>query len=240
VRKKLKSEGDLGQKILKLALNSIYGKTAQSIGEEPPFRSYWWAGEITSYTRSRMLLLAVQCDPAPFLIATDGIFCPHPLNVKLGKELGDLEHEEIKNLFIGRAGVYRGRKEDDSYILKTRGFYLKDVVYKEIERGYGYEDDDYIYCYVSKRFTGLGVALQRRDFDKWRKWNTEDRELSFFIRRKHKKRGDLYLTPWSATLDISEPYKAADIVMQEDHLLDPMDQPDIYNDIYSMIGGTRA
>src|SRR5690348_17906092 len=40
--------------VLKLGTNSTYGKTAQSVGSAP-FRSWIWAGNITSGTRAQLL-----------------------------------------------------------------------------------------------------------------------------------------------------------------------------------------
>ena len=61
--------------VIKLGVNSVYGKLAQSVGEDPPFQCWIWAGMITSGTRAQILrALSLHKDPANLLmVATDGI-----------------------------------------------------------------------------------------------------------------------------------------------------------------------
>jgi hypothetical protein len=62
--------------VLKLGVNSVYGKLAQSIGDDPPFQCWIWAGIITSGTRAQILqLLALHKDRKNMLaVATDGVY----------------------------------------------------------------------------------------------------------------------------------------------------------------------
>ncbi len=61
---------------LKLGMNAGYGKTAQSIGEDPAFQSWIWAGMTTATTRGQILRAIMTArDPWNVLtIATDGIY----------------------------------------------------------------------------------------------------------------------------------------------------------------------
>jgi hypothetical protein len=62
--------------VIKLGCNACYGKLAQSIGSNPPFQSWIWAGMITSGTRAQLLqLYSLHRDPANALaMATDGLY----------------------------------------------------------------------------------------------------------------------------------------------------------------------
>ena len=61
--------------VFKLGPNSIYGKLAQSIGEDPPYQSWTWAGLTTSGTRAQLMeAVGRHLDRANVLsLATDGI-----------------------------------------------------------------------------------------------------------------------------------------------------------------------
>jgi hypothetical protein len=107
--------------VIKLGMNSCYGKLAQSVGS-PKFSSWIWAGMITSGTRAQLLqMLALHNEPQNLLMmATDGILTreklspPKPLftatavviNGKI-KPLGGWEYKPAeKGMFIARPGIY--------------------------------------------------------------------------------------------------------------------------------------
>lgn len=110
--------------VIKLGLNSLYGKLAQSIGNAP-FNSWFWAGLITSGTRAQILeFLALHENHYNMLmVATDGIYtledikAPKPrdtgtygaVDKRDGslKPLGGWEHKDIpQGIFAARAGIY--------------------------------------------------------------------------------------------------------------------------------------
>jgi DNA polymerase type B, organellar and viral len=107
--------------VLKLAMNSCYGKLAQSVGNAL-YNSWIWAGMITSGCRAQILdLIGLHKDRSNVLmIATDGVYtrerieCPEPMftgtNVLIDgkrKPLGGWE-EKIHNrgVFVARPGIY--------------------------------------------------------------------------------------------------------------------------------------
>lgn len=102
-RKKL---GGLRGKILKLGLNSLYGKLAQSIGV-PAYANPIYASLITANTR-RMLIDAYASNPdAVVALATDAVFSREPLDVQCGLELGQWERTEFPTgLFVVMPGMY--------------------------------------------------------------------------------------------------------------------------------------
>lgn len=112
-------------RILKLALNSIYGKLAQSVGK-PQYRSIVWAGMITSGTRSRLLETIGPNKHDILACATDGIFCKRKLNMSVAPlsdcRLGSWEGKTHHNTVLVRPGIYWS---DDQ--LKARGLGAKQL-----------------------------------------------------------------------------------------------------------------
>lgn len=174
-----KREGHAGEKVLKLGINSLYGKLAQGVGfndQPPPFQSYFWAGYITSHCRSVMLDLAFVAGDSLVMIATDGIFTSEPLPVMCGIELGNLEGTILTNAFTAQPGVYCATK-DGVEIRKSRGFFAKEIDFDALRMGYREMGDSYIGHYTSTRFIGLGTGLMAKTLDKWRTWETKERKL---------------------------------------------------------------
>jgi hypothetical protein len=103
--------------VVKLAVNSCYGKLAQSIGNAM-FNNWIWAGLITSGTRAQTLdVAALHKDLRNMLmIATDGVkslerlIMPLPVDTQTaetGKPLGGWEEKyEPKGVFLARPGIY--------------------------------------------------------------------------------------------------------------------------------------
>jgi hypothetical protein len=226
-RQRLKDEGHAAEKVVKLALNSVYGKLAQGFGfnSRPRWQNYFWAGYITASTRSKILTAAAHCRN-PLMIATDGLFCGKlPGNVREGRELGKWELGRVPELFTAQAGVYHGQMPEGKEILKSRGFFAAEVDYEALREGWESEGADYIHHYDSRRFIGLGVALQRRDFGVWREWREERRSLLLRPERKGLQ-PDGRLTPHPGPL-VSEPYRPKQSLIDARALdqLQGMDQP---------------
>jgi DNA polymerase family B len=103
---------------IKLALNSLYGKLAQRIGN-PTFQNPIWAGLITAITRAKLNDAIRLTGPANvIMLATDAILTvAKPPPVPVGKGLGEWEAKDYPSLFVVRPGLYwsSGLK------VKTRG-----------------------------------------------------------------------------------------------------------------------
>jgi hypothetical protein len=85
---------------LKLAINSLYGKFAQSIGAAP-YRDYLSAGLITAYTRAKLIEAIGTLPPwerdEVLMLATDGIYTMTPLpKLKIGSALGEWPAPQMK------------------------------------------------------------------------------------------------------------------------------------------------
>lgn len=105
------------EKIIKLGLNSLYGKTAQQVGARvdkegelrlPPFFQLDWAGFVTAGCRARMMEAALQKPHAVIMFATDGLFTTEPLDLycPAEKELGAWEAQEHDGITVVMPGVY--------------------------------------------------------------------------------------------------------------------------------------
>lgn len=94
-------------KVLKLALNSLYGKLAQTIGKAQ-FASRVWAGMITSGTRAQVLRLMLRHKrlDSVLMIATDGLFSTEALEVDQTIVLGGWEHAQHDSIMLIRPGIY--------------------------------------------------------------------------------------------------------------------------------------
>lgn len=114
---------------LKLAINSLYGKTAQSIGSAP-YANPIWAGLITAYTRAKLIDAYREIDSRNLvMLATDGLYSTEPVNVPLGEWLGEWEMKQHAEMFFVQPGIYF--YGDGSGKAKTRG--VKQAVVTKAE-----------------------------------------------------------------------------------------------------------
>jgi hypothetical protein len=94
-------------KVLKLALNSCYGKLAQTIGGAQ-YASRVWAGMITSGTRAQVLKLMMRHKTmdSVLMIATDGLFSTELHDVDPQIVLGGWERDAHESITLVRPGIY--------------------------------------------------------------------------------------------------------------------------------------
>jgi hypothetical protein len=110
-------------RIFKLALASMYGKLAQSVGE-PVYSNPVWAALITGYVRAQLFTAAarVKGGAGVVMLATDGIFTIDPIpDLDIGPNLGQwelIEHEH--GMMVIQSGVYLIHGEDGDKV-KSRG-----------------------------------------------------------------------------------------------------------------------
>lgn len=112
-------------RVVKNAINSGYGKVAQSVGN-PKFASRIWAGIITSGTRAQLLELAVSHTSLSSVkaMATDGLYSTENLTLPSpplsDSSLGSWEKKHAGRMTFVRPGIYWAHKEDDETI-RSRG-----------------------------------------------------------------------------------------------------------------------
>lgn len=181
--------------VLKLALNSLYGKMAQSIGS-PKFANPIWASFITAFCRTQVQSLIHQhdkekrCGEGVAMIATDAIFTCHELDVDDNKELGGCSKEVHPNgIFIVQPGLYfRSSLDADGNVHtpKTRGVPKSKVIeYRDqFERNYQRmrESRDVAEGDVEIRlrsFVGIRQAIHRNNRTVLGQWVPTTKRISF-------------------------------------------------------------
>lgn len=201
-RQQLVKKGNLAELLVKLGLNSLYGKLAQNVGHRgkvPSTQCYVWAGIITSNTRA-MLLSSIRDDPdSALLVATDAVVRTKEIDgVRDDPGLGGWKTTALPDLFIVGNGVYQSRAKAQS------GHW---VTVKEKTRGYSpnfmreYDDNDRLKvdhwvnlrnlaaqsdCFDYKQiqrtdFIALGNSVRDdfAHFDDWRKWITKPHPIYY-------------------------------------------------------------
>lgn len=216
----LKREKHAGEKVLKLGLNSIYGKLAQGAGfqgKPPLFQSFFWAGAITAGTRARVLEIAMSNIDDLIMIATDGIFFKRDSELEITGGLGGLELSTMDDMFVAQAGVYQATVDGDDgkeIYARSRGFFTTEIDFDDLREGFKNEGIVYSGSYSSEkgRFCGLGSSLISKRLGTWRKWVHPERNLSLHPSRKFVKDYDAYpvvdlIPPMFGEAPTSEPYK---------------------------------
>lgn len=185
-RAQLKREKHAGEKVLKLGLNSIYGKVAQGAGFQgrpPLFQSFFWAGMITAGTRARVLDIASTAIDDLIMIATDGIFFKSDPQIPISDGLGGLELSVMEDMFVAQAGVYQATVDGETFG-KARGFFSREIDFDNLRQGFAEHGIGYCGEYDSERFVGLGAAMIRGDMSLWRKWPKTTRKMTLHPSRK--------------------------------------------------------
>jgi len=127
LRQEMVRNGDFGEKVIKLGLNSVYGKLAQSKGRNPRWQQLIWAGLITSGTRAMIMNGIAQNPDAIVKVATDALFSTVPLDLDIDEyKLGAWKSETLYDLLVLGNGVYQSTgssnpKHADG-VAKNRGF----------------------------------------------------------------------------------------------------------------------
>ena len=214
-RLEYKRQGMGAQLALKLAINSFYGKTAQTAGyqrrngRKPPFYNLAYAGLITSWTRARMFDAAMQNPKSVIAIATDGIWATEPLHppfcpdspITIGENLGDWEYEVLNSMTAIQAGVYFAENEKGESVHHYRGFNEGSITEQDVLDAWRRNEQWMVI--PTNRFTTMGSACTSEErFDtQWRVWNSKPRQLTIVPGGKSKR---------IATHDWNEVQNAAD------------------------------
>ncbi len=221
--------------VLKLALNSLYGKTVQSIGK-PRYANPIWGSFITAYTRmmiNNFIHSGVSCRTGTYcgseilMVATDSVATTGLRRAKeyteYERELGGWSKElHPKGMFLVQPGLYFGTSGKEA---KTRG--LPKSVATEYEEDFRrayqrmVERDDVsagIVVIPQTLFVGIRYAIHRKNLKLLGQWiplgelGHEGKVVSFDWKGKRAKTADnegsfLHLFPYTGAPDIvSLPY----------------------------------
>lgn len=181
LRRQWKAEGNAAEWALKLGINSLYGKLAQTVGwnanRKPPFYQLEWAGLITSYTRAYLFDMAMQNPHAIIMFATDGIYATEPLEMDVGDGLGQWEESIHAGITTVQAGVYFVTDDGENWRTWSRGYNPGELSRDAIIAGWNAGTESL--GIPQSRFVTLGSALTGKSIAKdWRAWHTSERSLS--------------------------------------------------------------
>lgn len=180
----------------KLAINSVYGKLAQSRGLRPPYQSWIWSGNITSGCRAQLLeaILAASSPWNVLLLATDGVlsrerlFLPAPRDTgtfSVDKPLGGWDSKVYSSgVFCVRPGIYFPMRptKDQMKEVRARGLGKKNLYkqHKKITRAWRKRECEVKDLEVEigglTRFVGMKTALVKtpsgkinrsKDYGEW-------------------------------------------------------------------------
>ena len=186
-RRQTLEKTDLRRHVIKLGLNSLYGKTAQRVGwggKKPPFHSLVWAGITTSETRAALALATAGNIRSVLSMATDGILSTERLPIDTSNALGGWSGGAYDGAFViqpGVAEVWRGSER----VLKTRGFGPSEVDWEAVKLQYASEGATMTHQYTVRRFVPLKAALGRVDWQaKIGQWLPQTRRLEGLTLRR--------------------------------------------------------
>jgi len=179
---------------IKLAINSLYGKLAQRVGN-PKYSNLIWAGLITALTRSKLNVAILLASPRTdiVMLATDGIYSLSPLDLPVGERLGEFESAVMDGIFIVQPGLYWSpKKRDEARKSKSRGlsgsFFETVGMTENFEKVFAeanFDGENFPSVPVEvNNFVGLKIALSRGKPETAGRWNKETRVISFDYRSK--------------------------------------------------------
>ena len=178
-RRQLKEKGGAGEKMLKLALNSLYGKFAQTAGGEkriPPYHNLAYAGYITSATRAKLYSAALLAGKGLVALATDAVFSTRKLPIDSSVQLGQWSLDTYDSITTVQSGVYwLGSKAFNPSA--SRGFGRKNLTLDQVLTAWKARAP---YVRINQRaFIGMGLAANI-GWEHWRTWRDMPRDIDIW------------------------------------------------------------
>lgn len=121
LRKQLKQQSNPLEKVIKLALASLYGKFCQVQGKSH-FYNFFYAGYITSKTRALMLQATKNFERETVCFLTDAIHTTTKLRVPVSDEIGEFSLKQYEKGNYFNAGVYRLFGKDGNIKTASQGY----------------------------------------------------------------------------------------------------------------------
>lgn len=167
---------------LKLAMNSVYGVLAQSVGKAP-YANPIWAGLITARTRAQLLSAISQSPADVFMAATDGIYARPGLDLVDTDELGGWSRSIYPYLHIVQPGVYFAGDGAP----KTRGVPYSAIIRHrdELIKAYTGNPED-SFTVPLRQFIGLRLAMSRGRPEIAGQWIDTTKRISYDWSNKRK------------------------------------------------------
>ena len=171
-----KSLGGPRGQVLKLAINSLYGKTAQNIGH-PKFRSIVMAGLITSYVRARLLRDAYR-QGGCVMFATDAVYFQSEAKFETGDQLGQYGVQHFQSYFILQPGIHFSIGGELSK-KKTRGVPIRLLDPDRIVMIWRERGRDGGYRFEYDKFWGIRLCNQTNHMEMLGQWTVEPKTLAY-------------------------------------------------------------
>lgn len=175
--------------VLKLALNSCYGKMAQKqIDKLPPYRLPFYAGQITATTRAAILRYAAPVREQLVAIATDGILLRGTAPAgDYGKALGQFEPPKAwSEIGIWQPGIYYKVDASGQVEIKARGIAEKEVDIESLKNAWepdytGREGSSWFFAKVPmptrERFYSRDLAIHQGAPERAYRWSKEGKHV---------------------------------------------------------------
>lgn len=181
LRAEWKRAGNGAEKILKLGLNSLYGKMAQQLGgtsfRAPRYHSMEMAGFVTSWVRARITRAAWLAGPGAVMLATDALYATQPVALPEGG-LGSWEGATHATGTFVQSGVY-WVGDDAGELHHYRGFDPGSLERLQVLRGWA-QGSPWV-AGRSERLITLGRAVQSAQaFRSWGQWVQVPRHLGLY------------------------------------------------------------
>jgi hypothetical protein len=160
LRQQWKLEKRGGERALKLALNSLYGKMAQRVGGSdkydgrPPWHQLEWAGMVTSATRAQLWEAISQAPADIIAVETDSVTSTVPLKLDIGPGLGQWEADEYDWITYVQSGIYFTSDDAHGEKVKSRGIDVKHLHHADV-LAYMDSDQKTPLLVPSRQFIGL-------------------------------------------------------------------------------------
>ena len=189
-RQEMLRNGDFGDKIIKLGLNAIYGKLAQTKGRMPRYQNLIWAAMITSGTRA-MLLNAIAQNPQNIIsCATDAVITYEPVDVQIDSTiLGAWKQSRLADLLLLGNGIYHSTTldKDGEPIAKNRGFPHTHFPWDRVRNDYLTQGKSVV---TKHEYIGFSGAFRDKRLEERGGWLDEDIQLNFEVPKGKEQNGD--------------------------------------------------
>lgn len=237
---------------LKLGLNSLYGKMAQSVGK-PRYACYVWAGMVTAGCRAMILDAIRVAQPEHVLaIATDSVMTDTSIELPRdpAKPLGEWSNTIAEQgVLIIQPGISITYNEEGTPEYKSRGIGKKEFAAHADAAEQAWQQTGVLgrFAAQSNRFVGLKSAVARNRYDQRCRWTPVETVLSYSAGSKRSMPADQMLAflsdrpSYSVAVDggetISAPYRRLMAKLEGFDAADFIDeQPAIESELLRWVG----
>lgn len=170
--------------VLKLGLNSLYGKMAQSVGR-PRYAQYYWAGMVTAGCRAQILdAIRLATPERVHAVATDSVLTDVILDLPRhkSKPLGEWEQSvNAHGSLIVQPGISISYDEHDTPTYKSRGIGRREFAAHADAALQAWQRMGFLGSFGASthRFIGIKTAIARNRYEQRCRWVDVQPKLSY-------------------------------------------------------------